>query len=103
MPCHVYKRVVFALFLTLCNLSCVLQVKRAKTSNRYYQAPHLTQDTNGKVTTSHLDITNESQEVSPFPACDPKASILRRARKHNRNMTQINKSFTKEAVPWNGQ
>ena len=26
--------------------------------------PHLTQDTNGKVTTSQLDITNESQEVS---------------------------------------
>ena len=26
----------------------------------------MTQDTNGKVTTSQLDITNESQEVSPF-------------------------------------
>ena len=26
------------------------------------------QDTNGKVKTSQLDITNESQEVSPFPA-----------------------------------
>ena len=25
--------------------------------NRYNQAPHLTQDTNGKVTTSQLDIT----------------------------------------------
>ena len=32
------------------------------------RAPHLTKDTNGKVTTSQLDITNESQEVSPFPA-----------------------------------
>ena len=31
--------------------------------NSYNQAPLLTQDTNGKVTTSHLDITNESQEV----------------------------------------
>ena len=39
----------------------------AKIRNRYTQAPHLTQDTNGKVTTSQLDITNESQEVSPFP------------------------------------
>ena len=38
--------------------------KRAKIRNRYNQAPHLTQDTNGKVTTSQLDITNESQEVS---------------------------------------
>ena len=42
--------------------------KRAKIRNRYNQAQHLTQDTNGKVTTSQLDITNESQEVSPFPA-----------------------------------
>ena len=41
--------------------------KRAKIRNRYTQAPRLTQDTNGKVTTSQLDITNESQEVSPFP------------------------------------
>ena len=51
--------------------------KRAKTRNRYNQAPHLTQDTNGKVTTSKLDITNESQEVSPFPAGDHKASLNR--------------------------
>ena len=36
-------------------------------------------DTNGKVTTSQLDITNESQEVSPFPAGDHKASANRRA------------------------
>ena len=40
--------------------------KSAKIRNRYDQAPHLTQDTNGKVTTSQLDITNERQEVSPF-------------------------------------
>ena len=37
-------------------------IKRAKIRNRYNQAPHLTQDTNGKVTTSQLDITNESQK-----------------------------------------
>ena len=30
-------------------------------SNRYNQVPHLTQDTNGKVTNSQLDTTNESQ------------------------------------------
>ena len=34
------------------------------------RVPHLTQDTNGKVTNSQLDITNEIQEVSPFPAGD---------------------------------
>ena len=28
------------------------------------QAPHLSQDTNGKVTNSQLDIKNKSQEVS---------------------------------------
>ena len=42
--------------------------KGAKIMNRYNQVPHLTQDTNGKVTNSQLDTTNESQEVSPYPA-----------------------------------
>ena len=46
--------------------------KRAKIRNRYNQAPHLTQDTNGKLTTSKLDITNKSPGVSPFPAGDHK-------------------------------
>ena len=41
--------------------------KRAKIRNRYNQAPHLTQETNEKVKTLHLDITSESQEVSHFP------------------------------------
>ena len=57
-------------------LIIVLKVKkRAKIRNRYNQAPDLTQDTNGKVTTSQLDITNESQEA----AGDHKASTNRRA------------------------
>ena len=47
--------------------------KGAKIRNRYNQVPHLTQDTDGKVTNSQLDNTNESQEVSPFPAGDHKA------------------------------
>ena len=41
----------------------------ARIRNRYNQAPYLTQ-----VTTSQLDITNESQDVSPFPAGEHKAS-----------------------------
>ena len=53
--------------------------KRAKIRNRYNQAPHLTHDNNGKVTTSQLDMTKGSQEVSPFPAGDHKASTIRRA------------------------
>ena len=63
--------------------------KRAKIRNQYNQAPHLTQDTNGKVTTSQLDIKNESQQVSPFPAGDHKASINRCARKHNKRQAEI--------------
>ena len=51
--------------------------KGANIKNRYNQVPHLTQDTNGKVTNSQLDTTNESQEVSPFPAGDHKAHIYK--------------------------
>ena len=40
--------------------------KKAKITNRYNQAPHLTQHTNGKITTPQPDTTNESQEASPF-------------------------------------
>ena len=49
--------------------------KGAKIRNRYNQVPHLTQDTDGKVTNSQLDTTDESQEVSPFPAGNHKAHI----------------------------
>ena len=58
--------------------------KGAKIRSRYNQEPRLTQDINGKVTTSQLDITNESQEVSPFPTGDHKASTNRHAWKHNK-------------------
>ena len=37
--------------------------KGAKIRNQYNQVPHLTQDTNRKVTNSQLDTTNESQEL----------------------------------------
>ena len=49
----------------------------AKIRHQYNQVPHLTQDTNGKVTYSQLDTTNKSQEVSPFQAGDHKAHINR--------------------------
>ena len=50
--------------------------KEAKIRNRYNQVPHLTQDItqeSDKNTIKHL--AQESQEVSPFPAGDHKASI----------------------------
>ena len=61
--------------------------KGAKIRNRYNQVPHLTQDTNEKVTNSQLDTTNESQEVSPFPAGDHKAHKNRRSQRHNKHKT----------------
>ena len=72
--------------------------KRSKIKNRYNQVPHLIQDTNRKVTTSQLDITNESQEVSPFPAGDHKASIIRRARMHRNNINDQQKNVSKNIL-----
>ena len=56
---------------------CIKVRKRAKIENQYKQAPHLSQDKNAKLKTTQLDITNESQEVSPFPAGGHNASINR--------------------------
>ena len=70
--------------------------KGAKIRNRCNQVPHLTQDTNRKVTNSQLDTTNESQEVSPFPAGDHKRNINRRSQRHSKYKTEKN-------PPWNGQ
>ena len=64
--------------------------KGAKIRNQYNQVPHLTLDTNGKVTNSKLDTTNESQEVSPFPAGDHKAHINTRAQRHSKHKTEQN-------------
>ena len=67
------------MYIILTHLAYIAEVrKKAKIRNRYHKAPHLTQDTNEKVTTSQLDITNQSQDVNPFPAGDLKASINRR-------------------------
>ena len=50
----------------------------------------LTNDTNGKVTNSQLDTTNQRQEARPFPAGDHKAQINRRAQKHYKHKTEKN-------------
>ena len=64
--------------------------KGAKIRNRYNQVPHLIQYTNGKMTNSQLETTNESQEVSHFPASDHKAHINRRAQRHSKHKTEKN-------------
>ena len=77
--------------------------KGAKIRNRYNQVRHLTQDTNGKVTNSQPDTTNERQEDSPFPADEHKAHINRRKQRHSKQKTEKHKRSTKEVPPWNGQ
>ena len=62
--------------------------KRAKIRNRYNQAPHLTQDTNGKVTTSQLDLTNDGQEV--------KRSALSQQVTTRHQQTDVHESITKQ-------
>ena len=63
--------------------------KGVKIRNRNNQVPHLTKDTNGKVTNSQLDTTDESQEVSPFPTGDHKAHTNRRAQRHSKRKTEL--------------
>ena len=87
---RIYIIYLVYIYLVYKNHSPSVKVRiMANIRNHYNQALHLTKDTNGKATTSQLDITNESQEVSPFPAGDHKASISRRARKNNKNRTEI--------------
>ena len=62
--------------------------KGANIRNRYNQEPHLSHDTNGKVTNSQLDTRNESQEVSPFRAGYHKAQINRRVQRHSKHNTE---------------
>ena len=77
----------------------VLKVSKGeKIRNRYNQVPHLAQDTNGKVTNSQLDTTNESQEVSPFPAGDHKAHINRRAQRHSNHKTEQKHKRSKKNI-----
>ena len=51
--------------------------KVAKISNRYNQVPRLSTIPQGIVTKTQVKITNEIQEVSPFPAGDYKAAMSR--------------------------
>ena len=49
-----------------------------KIRNRYNQVPHVTQDTTWESDKTQLNITNKSQEVSPFPTGYHKAAMNRR-------------------------
>ena len=70
----------------------------AKIRNQYNQAPHLTQDVIGKVTNSQYDITNESQNVSTFPAGDHKAQINRRTQRQSKHKTEKTEKIHKSST-----
>ena len=78
---------LFEKFLSQQFIVSVEVSRGAKIRNRYNQVPRLTQDTNGKVTNSQLDTTNESHDVSPFQAGDHKAHINRRTQRHSKHKT----------------
>ena len=56
----------------------VKERKMAKIGNRYNQVPHLTQDTTWESNKTAINITNKSQEFSPFLAGDHKAAMNKR-------------------------
>ena len=63
----------------------------AKIRKRYNQVPHLTQDTTLKSNKNAINITKESQEVSPFQAGDHEAAMTRSKSMRNtrRKKTQM--------------
>ena len=61
-----------------------IRLKRtAKIRKRCNQVPHLNQDTTWESYKNIINITNKSQEVSPFPAGDHKAVMNRRESMRN--------------------
>ena len=77
--------------------------KGAKIRKRCNQVPQLTQDTNGKVTNSQLDTTNESQGVSPFPAGYHKAQINRHVQKHSNHKRETTQNIHNRSTGLEGQ
>ena len=78
--------------------------KSAKIRNRYNQCTTPGPGYQWESDKLTVDTTNESQEVSPFPAGDHKAHINRPAQRHNKHKTeQKHIGSTKEVPPWNGQ
>ena len=95
---YIYKKQNFASQIKV--NSGIKVSKGAKISNQYNQVPHLSQDTNEKVTNSQPDTTNESQEVSPFPAGDHMAHINRRTQRHSNHKTEENIKDPQKKYPF---
>ena len=74
----------------------------AKIRKQYNQLPHLNQDTTWESNKNTINVTNKSQEVSPYPAIDQKSAMNRRESMRNTRHKKHKRS-TKEVPPWNGQ
>ena len=78
--------------------------KGAKIRNRYNQVPHLTQDTNGKLTNSQLDAKTRVKRSALSQQVTTKHIKNKRVQRHIKHKTeQKHKRSTKEVPPWNGQ
>ena len=77
--------------------------KTAKIRKRYNQIPNLTQDTTWENNKNTINITNKSQEASPFLAGDHKAAINRRARKHEKHKTHTSYNVGIDEFHWDHQ
>ena len=77
--------------------------KGAKIRNRYNQVPHLTQDTNGKVTNSQKTPQTRAKRSALSQQVTTK-HIQTDAHRHSKHKSeQKHKRSTKEVPPWNGQ
>ena len=74
-------------------------MKGGKIRNRYNQVLHLTQDITWESDkNTQLNITNKSQEVSPFTT-DSNGQM----QAHEKHKTFIKQMIQKRSTPWKGQ
>ena len=90
-----FKKTGYNINVLLQTACLVVKVsKGAKIRNRYNQVPHLTKDTNGKVTNSQVDTTARG---------DHKAHINGRAQRHSKHKTEKTQKINKRSIAWKGQ
>ena len=81
-----YKQNTVDINIDIMYKSAYLLIKVRKTARiryRYNQVPHLSQNTSRENNKNTINITNKSQEVSPFPAGAHKAAMNRRESMRN--------------------
>ena len=81
---------------------CIVRME-AKIRKRYNQVQHLTLDTTWESNKNTINITNNSKEVSTFPAGDHNAAMNRRNSMSRNTRHKQHWWSTKAVPPWNGQ